>query len=286
MVTVKRAILLMVVLLLAPISSRSGPATDHLEISHTSLFAQGAAQALNQDFPDPDISFLLLDARSRELLASRWDRPDIPIPTGSLAKPFAALAYGGHHDFQYPSHTCRGTPTGCWRPGGHGDVDLVSAIAFSCNSYFRVLTEDLNAADLSQTADHFGIEPPDHSATGMELAGLGPRWRISPLHLVRAYLDLLRKRDNPAVSQILAGMARSAREGTGAEVDRAIAPRGALVKTGTAPCTEARPAPGDGLAVVFAPAQEPRILLMVRVHGVPGSRAARVAGQMVRRIGE
>jgi len=165
-------------------------------------------------------------------------------------------------------------------------VNLVSAIAFSCNSYFRVLTEDLNAADLSQTAEHFGIEPPDNRAAGMELAGLGPRWRISPLHMARAYVDLLRNRDNPAVSQILDGMARSAREGTGAEVDRAIGPGGALVKTGTAACTEERPAPGDGFAVVFAPAQDPRILLMVRVHGVPGSRAARVAGQMVRQIGE
>ena len=286
MVSVKRILLPLMLLTLAPISSRSRPATDHLETSRTSLFAQGAAQALNQNFPDPDISFLLVDARSGELLVARWDRPDVPIPTGSLAKPFAALAYGGHHDFQYPSHTCRGSQTGCWRPGGHGDVDLVSAIAFSCNSYFRVLTEDLNAADLSRTAEHFGIEPPDRGAAGMELAGLGPRWRISPLHMARAYLKLLRSRDDPAVSQILAGMARSAKEGTGAEVDRAIGSGGALVKTGTAACTEARHAPGDGFAVVIAPAQQPSILLMVRVHGVPGSRAARIAGQMVSRIGE
>lgn len=286
MVSVKPTLLLLVLLMLAPISSRSRPVTDHVEASRTSLFAQGAGQALNQDFPDPDISFLLVDAHSGDLLVSRWDRPDIPIPIGSLAKPFAALAYGAHHDFHYPPHTCRGSETGCWRPGGHGDVDLVSAIAFSCNSYFRVLTEGLNAGDLSQTADHFGIELPDASAAGMELAGLGPRWRISPLHVARAYLDLLQNRESPAVSQILAGMERSAQEGTGAEVDRTLGPGGALVKTGTAACTDARHAPGDGFALVFAPAQEPRIMLMVRVHGVPGSRAARTAGQMLRRIGE
>jgi cell division protein FtsI/penicillin-binding protein 2 len=286
MVSVKRILLLPLLVMLAQISSRSGPAADHLEASRTSLFAQGAAQALNQDFPDPVISFLLVDAHSGDLLVSRWDRPDIPIPIGSLAKPFAALAYGGHHNFYYPSHTCRGSQTGCWRPGGHGTVDLVSAIAYSCNSYFRVLTENLNAADLSKTADHFGIEPPDGGAAGMELAGLGPRWRISPLHLARAYVDLLRNRESPAVSQILAGMERSAEEGTGAEVDRALGPGGALVKTGTAACTDARHDPGDGFAVVFAPAEEPRILLMVRVHGVPGARAARTAGQMLQRIRE
>jgi cell division protein FtsI/penicillin-binding protein 2 len=205
---------------------------------------------------------------------------------GSLTKPFAALAYGGHHDFHYPFHTCRGTQTGCWRPGGHGDVDLVSAIAYSCNSYFRVLTENLNAADLSQTVEHFGIEPPDKNAVGMELAGLGPHWRISPLHMVRAYLNLLRNRQAPAASQIFAGMERSAREGTGMETDRALGPEGALVKTGTAACTHSRHAPGDGFAVVFTPAEAPRILLMVRAHGVPGSHAAKIAGQMMSRIRE
>jgi cell division protein FtsI/penicillin-binding protein 2 len=286
MVSLKRTLLLLALLLLAPISSRSRPSTEHLEASRSSLFAQGAALALDLEFPDPDISFLLVDARSGELLVSRWDRPDIPIPIGSLAKPFAALAYGGHHGFQYPSHTCRGSDTGCWRPGGHGDMDLGSAIAYSCNSYFRVLTEDLNSADLSLTADHFGIEPPDDTAAGMELAGLGPRWRVSPLHMAHAYIALLRNRENPAVSQILAGMERSAREGTGAEADRVLGPRGALVKTGTAVCTDARHAPGDGFAMVLAPAEEPRILLMVRMHGVPGSRAARTAGQMLKRIRE
>jgi len=36
--------------------------------------------------------------------------------------------------------------------------------------------------------------------------------------------------------------------------------------------------------VVLTPAESPQILLMVRVHGVPGSQAAKTAGQMLRRI--
>jgi hypothetical protein len=79
MVSVKRILLSFTLLMLAPISSRSRPATDQLETSHTSLFAQGAAQTLNQNFPDPDVSFLVVDVRSGELLVSRWDRPDVPI---------------------------------------------------------------------------------------------------------------------------------------------------------------------------------------------------------------
>jgi len=286
MVSVKHILLAAALVLLVPVSSRSRAEPERDFTTRSSLFAQASAQALNRDFPDPDVSFLLLDAHSGELLASRWDHADIPIPLGSLSKPFAALAYGQHHDFQFPSHICLGFQTGCWRPGGHGDVDLASAIAYSCNSYFRVLTQELVAADVSQTADRFGIEPPDSGAFGIDLAGLGPRWRVSPLRMAHAYLQLLGNRNNPAVAQILAGMERSARDGTGAEVDRALQAGGAMVKTGTAACTHARHAPGDGFAIALAPAVEPRILLMVRVHGVPGSRAARTAGQMLRRIGE
>jgi cell division protein FtsI/penicillin-binding protein 2 len=284
MVSVKHILITAALVLLVPLFSRSTSEPQRVAAAGSSLYAQASAQALNQDFPDPGISFLLLDARTGELLASRWDNPDTPISLGSLAKPFAALAYGQQHDFRYPWHTCRGSQTGCWRPGGHGDVDLVSAIAFSCNSYFRVLTEDLDPGHVSQTAKDFGIEPPDSSAFGIELAGFGSRWRISPLRMAHAYLELLGNRNNPAVAQIIAGMERSAREGTGAEVDRVLEVKSAMVKTGTAGCTHVRHAPGDGFAIVLAPAGGPRILLMVRVHGVPGSRAAKTAGQMLRRI--
>ena len=286
MVSVKHILLAAALVLLVPLSSRSTSEPQRVVAAGSSLYAQASAQALNHDFPDLDISFLLLDSRTGELLASRWDKPESPIPLGSLAKPFTALAYGQQHDFRYPSHTCRGSQTGCWRPGGHGDVDLVLAIAFSCNSYFRVLTQDLGATDVSQTADHFGIEPPDRGAFGIELAGLGSRWCISPLRMAHAYLELLGNRNNPAVGQIIAGMERSARDGTGAEVDRALETGGAMVKTGTAACTHVGHAPGDGFAIALAPADEPRILLMVRVHGVPGSRAAKTAGQMLHRIRE
>ena len=279
-------ILVVALILLTPVVSRSRPDTQQVTAALTSLFAQSAAQALNRDFPDTNVSFLLLDAQTGQLLASRWERANAPIPLGSLAKPFAALAYGEQHEFHYPSHTCRGSQTGCWRPGGHGTVDLTSAIAFSCNSYFRFLTSDLTAADVSPTASQFGLELPDRDTHGAELAGLGPQWRISPLRMAHAYVGLLGVHHQPAVRQILAGMQQSALRGTGAEVDRALQSQTALVKTGTAACTHSRPAPGDGFAVALVPAEDPRLLLMVRVHGVPGSVAARTAGKMLRRIEE
>jgi hypothetical protein len=281
----KLALLSMASLLTLSPSSGSGvPASEGATPPRTSLFAQSAGQILNRDFPSGTISFLLLDASTGRVLASRWDEPEAPIPLGSLVKPFTALAYGDHHAFRYPAHFCRGTATGCWLPRGHGVIDLPSAIAYSCNSYFRVLTATMTAADVSPTATRFGLEPAAPETTGPALAGLGDRWQIAPLSMARAYLELVRRRDQPGVRQILAGMAQSGKEGTGAEVDRALAFPNALVKTGTARCTHSKGAPGDGFTIAIAPSDDPQILLMVRVHGVPGAQAAKTAGQMLSRI--
>ncbi len=289
MVAIRNLALASVVSLLA-LSPSSGsartPVSDRANPPRTSLFAQSAAQILNRDFPSDTVSFLLLDASTGKTLASRWGKIDAPIPLGSLVKPFTALAYGEGHAFLYPQHICRGTATGCWLPRGHGSVDLSTAIAYSCNSYFRSLTETMTAADVSPTALRYGIDPPAPGTAGPALAGLGNRWLISPLSMARAYLELVRRRDQPGVRQIVAGMAQSAEKGTGAAVDRVLPFPDALVKTGTAPCTHSNRAPGDGFAIVMAPSNDPQILLMVRVHGAPGAQAAKMAGQMLRSITE
>jgi len=269
---------------LSPCSGRAGPAeSSHADDSETSLFAQAAREELNRDFPNRDISFLLLNANTGQVIATRWEHPDAPIPMGSLVKPFAALAYGEQHDFKYPDHTCRGTATGCWLPRGHGEVGLTAAIANSCNSYFRMLTADLKAGDVSPIAIRFGLEIPTGNTAGAELAGLGARWRTSPLHMAAAYLELVRLRQYPGAAQVVEGMAEAARHGTGAEVGR-VFPASALVKTGTAICTHAKHGAGDGFAVALTPADQPHLLLLVRVHGVPSAQAAKTAGEMLHRI--
>lgn len=285
MVPIKNLAILLLILL-AQSSARGRPRSENADTPRPSLFVQSAREALNRDFPGRDISFLLLDARTGEVLAARWEDSDIPIPLGSLTKPFAALAYGEHHDFLYPQHTCHGTETGCWRPNGHGKVDLTAAIAYSCNSYFRMLTANLTASDVSSTASRFGLDLPGQKAFGGAFAGLGPEWKISPLRMGRAYLELFRERGSAAVRQIVDGMAASGQQGTGAEVDRALRSSHALVKTGTAVCTHSPHAPGDGFTVALFPADDPKILLMVRVHGIPGAQAAKTAGAMLHRIGD
>ncbi len=269
------------IVLIAPLTGR--PANGGSAPSST-LFSQSASEALDRNFPSKDISFLLLDARTGQMLASRWEHPETPIPLGSLSKPFAALAYGRHHQFNFPIHTCQGKASGCWRPNGHGPLQLSAAITYSCNSYFRVLAADLNSSEVADTALQFGLEPPDQGTSGAALAGLGPEWRTSPAHMAEAYVELLRERQQPGVSQILDGMAGSAHHGTASALDRALHSANALAKTGTAPCTHTPHAPGDGFTVALIPADNPRLLLLVRVHGVPGSVAALTAGQMLQRI--
>lgn len=269
--------LVLTVVLLA--SAQTPPSTQ-------ALFGQSAAQTLQAEFSQSDVSYLLLDARSGAVLASRWDDAQIPIPLGSLVKPFTALAFGQRHGLRFPRHYCAGTSTGCWFPGGHGETDLTHAIAYSCNSYFRLLTATMTSADLAPIALAFGFEPPSAGISGPALAGLGASWKISPVRAARAYLELTRRRHQPGVQPLIEGMRESALAGTGAEVDRSLAHTDALVKTGTAACTHPQRAPGDGFVVALSPAEDPKVLLMVRVHGVPGAKAAKVAGAMLHRLEE
>jgi cell division protein FtsI/penicillin-binding protein 2 len=253
------------------------------------LFRQSVTRLLERDLANStksyqDISFLLFDVRTRTLLASQWDHSETPLSAGSLVKPFAALAYGRTHEFRYPMHHCAGLAGGCWLPLGHGDVGVISAIAYSCNSYFRMLTANMTGEQVSPVAMEFGLDLPPSGLGGAALSGLGGEWRISPSHIARAYLELNRHREEVGVREVLAGMADSARVGTGAAVGRSLNPITALVKTGTAACTHTKRAPGDGFVVALVPASQPEFLLLVRVHGEPGAKAAITAGRMLHLI--
>ncbi len=250
------------------------------------LFSQSAIRILDTEFQDPGISYLLFDARTQVLLSSRWQDRARPIALGSLVKPFTALAYAEAHNFEYPTHVCRGEASGCWQIHPHGQLDIVSAMAVSCNSYFRALAADLKGEQMLATANTFGLDPPNSELAGDSLMGLGEQWRVAPLHMARAYLELYRWREQPGVRDLLSGMAQSARRGTGAGVGHALKPTEALVKTGTAPCTHLHPAPADGFVVALVPADQPEILLMIRVHGVAGAKAAVTAGRMLKRMQE
>lgn len=246
------------------------------------LFAQSVKQRLARDFDRAGLSYLLTDLAHEDVLAYRWQDLNRPVAVGSLVKPFTAMAYGQGHEFHYPRHRCMAGQ--CWLPQGHGDQDLVAALANSCNSYFRALAGAVSVGQILAVTREFQIAEPQRVDAGT-LIGVGREWMISPLALAHAYAELARRRGQPGVGEIFAGMSLSARQGTGAEVGRRTL-SSALVKTGTAPCSHSPRGPADGFVVALFPAESPRLLLLLRVHGVTGAQAAVTAGQMLHTIEE
>jgi len=229
------------------------------------LHAQSAAAVLARDFSDPDLSYLLLDENG-QVIAQRWEHAERELPIGSLVKPFVAAAYGQVHR-NFPVFKCTGKKT-CWLPRGHGTLHISDAIAFSCNSYFHQLVAGAGPGFASALKTY----PVRFDSSG--------GW-AAPLPLAEAYLELTRHPRDAAVVPVLQGMTLSAQKGTGKAAGEALLPIPAMAKTGTAPCTHAKKAPGDGFALVMSPADHPRAVLLVRLHGRPGFIAAGLAGRMI-----
>jgi cell division protein FtsI/penicillin-binding protein 2 len=117
------------------------------------------------------------------------------------------------------------------------------------------------------------------------MMGLGSAWKESPLALVRAYVQLEKEQQSAIEGRIVTGMLGSASRGTAREVDAVLGKDAALAKTGTAECSHTPRAAADGFTVVLYPAVQPRLVLLVRVHGVTGAESAKVAAAMLRALG-
>jgi len=280
------AAVLLALLPAAPSSANSGrdDAAESRGGHAGSLFGQSVAALLDRNFPNRDVSYLLLDVRSGEVLAARWRDADRPVPLGSLVKPFVALSYAEATQAKFPQRICRGQAQGCWRPGGHGSLGIEDAVAHSCNAYFLWLAGQVTVAQVETTARQYGIAAPPPDSSPAALIGIGSSWRIAPLQMARAYAAMLSDPSRSGMSQLISGMARSARAGTGKGVGRSSTRGGALVKTGTARCSHQNKAAGDGYVIAAFPADSPRMLLMLGVHGTTGSNAAGIAGAMLRAI--
>lgn len=244
-------------------------------------FSVAAQAKLDRDFPSPALSFLLLDS-SGSMLAQRWPEGlETPLPFGSLVKPFLAEAWAEQHPEGFPSARCEGTRSRCWYPPGHGRLELKDAIAYSCNAYFLRLAESIDRNRADRVFTRYGLHGPDGNAASDSLAGLGDQWRETPIALLRAYLTLVRgpSVDSPAI--IVQGMQASASYGTAKALDQFLGANAVLGKTGTAPCTHLPHATADGFTVAIYPEVQPRLILLVRVHGETGALSAATAAAML-----
>lgn len=227
-------------------------------------------------------SYLLVDARTQDVLDAQWDDPERPLPLGSLIKPFTALAYGDTHRLTYPAFVCRGRADMCWLPAGHGHVGLTDAIAGSCNAYFRQLAQRIAPDALVARLQRFGIRATPEALTPAAMVGLGETLELAPSAVIRGYLELVSRAGQPGVSPIVQGLLTSARTGTGKAVGAAIGHADALVKTGTAPCRHSPRAAADGYTIAIYPADRPRVALLVQAHGLTGAETAVSAGELLK----
>jgi cell division protein FtsI/penicillin-binding protein 2 len=247
------------------------------------IFSLTAKATLERNFPSPEISYMLLDS-SGSVLAERWPSQSAVSP-GSLVKTFLAVAYAEQHGGQFPIVRCLGTRSRCWLPTGHGALGLEEAIAQSCNAYFLALASGLDRRRAAQTFARYGLAGLAADAKDESLVGLGSAWQESPLALARAYLKLVTEQPSAVQGKITRGMRASAQRGTAHAVDAALGENAALAKTGTAVCSHTPQGAADGFTLVLYPAAQPRLLLLVRVHGVTGADSAKVAGAMLRSLG-
>jgi hypothetical protein len=260
--------------LLWPISARSDNATMFARV-----YAGGVSARLAEE--RGLTAYLLIDAATERVIEARWDDVERPVPIGSLIKPFTALAYAGSHGLAYPIFECRGRADACWLAAGHGRVALADAVAGSCNAYFRQLAQEISQEALAAILQRFGMRAEARALTRPAMVGLGDTLRFTPLSIVHAYLELVTRAQQPGVAPIVEGMMASARRGTGRGVGDAIGRTGALVKTGTAPCSHSTSATADGYAIVIYPADSSRLVLLAQAHGRTGAETATLAGPLL-----
>jgi hypothetical protein len=248
------------------------------------LFAQSAAAALDHQFGNADLSWLLT-SRSGRVLAQRWPHPDQAFAPGSLLKPFIAAAYGEQHGGHYPHLRCAGTQSHCWYPPGHGEIGLEEALAQSCNAYFLGLSDSLDLKLARDTFARLGLHLALQPMHAQDLIGLTPLWRETPVTITHAYLALLDEQSNPSRGRIIAGMEAAARQGTARGASLAFGSQDMLAKTGTASCSHEPRATADGFTLLLYPAADPRMLLLVRQHAATGAQTSTQAGAMLRALG-
>jgi hypothetical protein len=192
---------------------------------------------------------------------------DTPLAVGSLQKPFVARAWAqAHSDKPSPRFTCAGGTT-CWLKRGHGELGLASALARSCNAYFRQLAEATPPQALAESLNHAGFAPAPanaEEAIGLTAPGL---LRIRPSRLLAAYQELLREPwplGEVLRQEVLRGLRESARIGTAG----GLVAWGLWAKTGTVPL-DAQHTVGFALAL-----DDSGLAMLARLHPGTGAQAA------------
>ena len=107
-----------------------------------------------------------------------------PASTYKLVTAIAGLEEGVidlDTSYYCPGHYTYGNRTyRCWKRGGHGAMDILSALAQSCDVYFYQVGEALGVDRLAQYAQEFGLGAPTKLNLDREAKGLIPtsQWKL------------------------------------------------------------------------------------------------------------
>ncbi len=147
---------------------------------------------------DPNLFVNGIDSKSYRSLLSSKDTPLLnralqgKYPPGSTVKPFfafGALEYGlrqksdetwckGWFSLKGSSHRYRD-----WKKEGHGHINMINAVAQSCDVYFYSLAHDMGIDRVHQLMDRFGFGKKTGVDIVGEVAGLNPsqEWKRKAL---------------------------------------------------------------------------------------------------------
>jgi penicillin-binding protein 2 len=221
-------------------------------------------------------------------------------------KPLLAYA-GAEAGMLSPGHhvTCNGTYGAFHCFAKHGDLGLSGALEVSCNTYFYELSEHMGLDRVRDAFSAFGLGRPTglapdeakgqvpsdeqlKAAAGKEsgwplLVGIGHGpFGVTPLQLANAYAMLVGKlREHPEQGTVYDEIRVGLRQAVAGEhgTARAAAVDGLPVagKTGTAQGDLEKPdeaEPMSGWFVGYAPADAPKVVVVVVVEGGPGGKTA------------
>ena len=266
------------------------------------------------------IEAIVFDIHDGRILAAQSEKGFMVYRSvGSLAKPLVsyALLVAGKSDnnvyFCRASSSEEKSTKSCWYKPGHGNLTFSSALANSCNAWFRQWLDGADDAAVISFFDELGIvEPAELASTSqpaVAISGLEENLSFSTLNCAAGFASLFNggilfavhadgqdaklipvgtmKLDSDAVQKIAEGMRECGAVGTGSAFGDILGPGSALVKTGT---TYAETPGGidtsqtDGWCIALYPAERPRLLVLLRFPGGSGAQAAGEAATFLNKV--
>ena len=220
---------------------------------------------------------------------------------GSTVKPFVLeLALQEHRIAPDLTLACRrrleigGKRMDCSHADVMGSYNAVEALALSCNSYFAAVGARLQAGELERHFRELGFNHATgllsgesegriteaHTVEQRELLALGAEGiEVTPLELANAYLRLARAAEKAAPVQkpVFEGLRRSADSGF-AQMAR---PQGLSIAAKTGTSSDRGSAHTHAWLVGYAPAENPRIVVLVFLENGRGSSDAALAARTI-----